>query len=84
MSKKESEVIGVIGGVIGTVGGTAFSIAAISAGGSVTGLSAAGITSGLAALGGIAGGTMLAGIAVVGGITSVSGYACYRLFKYIF
>ncbi len=84
MSKADkTEVAGAVSGAaVGTAGGIASSVAAISTAGSVSGLGAAGITSGLATIGG----SMLGGVAVLSGgtvlLAGAFGYGGYKLAKW--
>ncbi|MEG4287209.1 hypothetical protein QUB68_29305 [Microcoleus sp. A006_D1] len=82
--KAEAFVAGVI---VGAIGGSASTIAAVSTAGSVAGLGAAGVTSGLAAIGSIAGGGMVAGLAVSAAVpvitASVVGYVAYKAWEWV-
>lgn len=87
-SEREARSVGRGATMLGAAGGTAGSIAAVSAAGSVAGLSGAGITSGLAAVGATVGGGMAAGTAVVVAAPAVAaaaiGYASYKLASWLF
>lgn len=75
------------GVVVGAIGGSATTIAAVSGAGTVAGLSAAGVTSGLAAIGGVVGGGMVAGLAVTAAVpvsaAAIVGYGSYKAWKWL-
>ena len=75
------------GMVVGAIGGSATTIAAVSGAGTVAGLSAAGVTSGLAAIGGVVGGGMVAGLAVTAAVpvsaAAIVGYGSYKAWKWL-
>lgn len=85
--EREAREVGRTMTTVGAIAGTAGTVGAIAASGSVAGLSAAGITSGLAAVGGIVGGGMAAGVVITTAAPAVAaaavGYGAYKVWKWL-
>ncbi|MCI0428595.1 MAG: lecithin retinol acyltransferase family protein [Nitrospiraceae bacterium] len=84
-AEREARRAGRVVTLAGAIGGTAASVGAVAAAGTVSGLSAAGISSGLAAVGTAVGGGMAAGVVITAAAPAVAaaalGYGTYRLWK---